>query len=195
MNRILPIILLAASVWVVLGFIRPQFAETEVTKGLIEERKQTLNDAERVIEKRDSIMAEYASISDEEVTRLKMLLPDRVDGVRGVLELSVLANAYGLRMESVEVSSQSVPVRGVAGPAPDPASLGPDGLPLQSYTPIPLRVSFKGTYEAFLAFLTDLEHSLRLADLSGLTIDARANDEDENDYTYGLSLTFYQYSL
>lgn len=197
MNRILPIILLASSVWVVLGFIRPQFAETEVTKGLIEERKQTLNDAERVIERRDQIMADYASVSDEEVARLKTLLPDRADGVRGVLEIFVLAHAYGLSMENVEVSSQSPVAKGSADAQTpvDPSLIGPDGYPIQAYKVAPVKVSFMGEYESFLAFLTDLEQSLRLADLSGLEINARVSPKELTNYTYSLSLDFYEYVI
>ncbi len=197
MNRILPIILLASSVWVVLGFIKPQFADMEVTKGLIEERKQTLNDAERVIERRDQIMAEYASISDEQVARLNMLLPDRADGVRGALELFVLAHAYGLTMKDITVSSQA-PTTKKTSPAQasvDPSTVAADGSPIQAYKSSPITVTFTGEYEAFLAFLTDLESSLRLADLVGVVIDARPNEEDSEEYTYVLTLDFYEYVI
>lgn len=197
MNRILPIILLASSVWVVLGFIKPQFADMEVTKGLIEERKQTLNDAERVIERRDQIMTEYASISDEQVARLKMLLPDRADGVRGALELFVLAHAYGLMMTDISVSSQAPATKKTpfTQATADPATVGADGYPIQTYKSAPINVTFKGTYQSLLAFLTDLESSLRLADLSGLVIDARANKDDSEEYTYVLTLDFYEYVI
>lgn len=198
MNRIIPILLLAASAWIFVGVIRPQFTKVGETNQLITERQQTLDDAEKVIERRDAIMTEYASISDEEIDRLKVLMPDRIDVVRLILDVSRLAEGYSLRVKNVsagDITSQTGVPRRAGAVAEDGTPIVVEGVeqgPL--YEPAAIGFQMSGTYNAFVAFITDLEQSLKLVDIDLLSVNARnTNEDDEDVYGYDVTMRVYRF--
>lgn len=199
MNRIIPILLLAASAWIFVGVIRPQFEKVGETNQLITERQQTLDDAERVIERRDAIMEEYASISNEEVDRLKVLIPDRIDVVRLILDVSRLAEGYNLRVKNVsagDVTNQgSTPRRTGGTVSVDAAStMVGDSERELLYETATVGFQMSGTYDAFVAFITDLEQSLKLVDLDMLSVNARnTNEDDVSVYSYDVTMRVYRF--
>lgn len=205
-NRLLSIVLIVSSIWLVVGFIRPQFGELDQTTLSIEERRQTLLDAERVIERRDRIMTEYASISDEEVQRMRVILPDVIDPVRLALDLSVLSKAYDLEMTDIDVSGVETAMSATNEPqqvvmyAEDGSVIG-QGF---DYSSVPLfvtasvKASFVGSYDSFIAFLLDLEKSLKLMDIESLEVSAdtsASSSDNDSEYTYqfATSLRLYRF--
>ncbi len=198
MTRIIPILLLAASAWIFVGVIRPQFIKVGETNQLITERQQTLDDAEKVIERRDAIMTAYASIDDKEIGKLKVLMPDRIDVVRLILDVSRLAEGYNLEVKDVnagDVMSQTrASSRGgatIEGGTP----IAVEGMEqVSSYESAVIGFQVSGTYDAFIAFITDLEQSLKLIDVDILSVNTRnTNEDDEDVYVYDMTMRVYRF--
>lgn len=125
---------------------------------------------------RDELTSRYNTFSPDDVTRLERLLPDTVDNVRLVLDINNIAGRYGLVIKNVRLSSL----------AKDPNKLGPEN---QEYGTLVLQFGVTASYANFTAFVRDLEDSLRVVDISGISFktgEGQLTDYDVAVQTYWL---------
>lgn len=188
-NRLVLIVLFLASVGLFVVVIEPMRRENKL---LIDEREK-LNEA---LEKARELQAvskdleeKVKNISVEDLGRLNRLLPAHVDNVRLIIDIDQIASRYGLAIDSLEFTTQndtsgSVEIvetqRSVfARPVVEESTgVGPvEEVALQSLT---FEFTVVSSYGQFLAFLRDLEKSLRLVDITG--IEFFAKDEDLYDF-------------
>lgn len=161
MKLFLPILFLAISGTVFFFYIDPTYAKV---KDLLAEQgqiDQALTRSKELQDVRDSLLARYNTFPTEEINRLQRLIPDHVDNVRLILDLDSMAAKYGMRVRDVNIGSQST--------QQDPTAIGADD---SAYESVVLSFTVSGTYDTFRQFLGDLERSLRLVDIVGLTFKA-----------------------
>lgn len=184
MKRLLPFILIGASVWMYFGYISPSYDNVKVVRAERDQYAEALakaRDAEKI---KEALVTKYNSITSEELARLQTMLPDTVDPVRLVIDVSSIAAKYGMAPKKIKVTSEPQSQSG-NGTAP----LGPD-VGLNVFAPVTLQFSVNGTYENFIQFIETLESSLRVIDVKEISFTSPALRSRTTDYT--INLTVYR---
>jgi Tfp pilus assembly protein PilO len=169
---ITPLILLIASVGVFIGFINPQYKEVQSIRAESERYKTALDKYNELTNIRDELNKKRNKMGAAELTKLEKLLPDNVDTVRLVMDINGIADKYGIVIRSIEISKNEQKEQ-----TPGKA-IGPDK---NKYGTVGLSFNFSAPYPAFLAFLNDLEQSLRIIDVN--TISLKTPKENVFDYS------------
>lgn len=174
MNNIVSIVLIVASAGLFFGYIDPTYSDV---KELLAEKAESDNILMRSKElqiERDKLLVKYNAISPENRARLAKLLPDNIDNVRLIIDIDDIARTHGMRIRNFNTTTND-----------QKDTIGRDGTP---YGTLTLSFSTTASYNVFLAFLKDLEHSLRVIDVTAVTF----NSGDTSQlYDYNVSVKTY----
>lgn len=124
--------------------------------------------------KRELLVEKYKGIGLRDQDRLKLLLPDSVDNIRLLNDITKLAEgpAFGMALSNISISSASGD-DSEQGIIIDNSNTG--------YGTIRVSFGFIATYEDFKRFLRALELSLRIMDIKNITV--RTSEGALNSYT------------
>lgn len=176
MKGILPIICVVVAGFLFYWYVDPTY--TEIRE--LQKEEATLNLAlDRALELqevRDQLLSRYNTFSQSDLSRVEKLLPDHVDNVRLILDIDGIASEYGMRVRNVALED---PKRRQGSNA-----LGPDTL---AYESLVLSFTVSGDYATFRQFLGDIERSLRLVDVEGVSFTAL----DSGIYDYNVTIRTY----
>jgi Tfp pilus assembly protein PilO len=181
MNFITPIILIIISFAVFFGYVDPAYRvdkplENKMSiKSLLAEDAEyqsALNNTTEIRKKRDSLVEKRGAINPNDLTRLEKLLPDNIDNIRLVIDIKQIAENYTLTLKNIKLD---------AAVKEDPSRLGQDN---NKYGTVGLTFSVSSSYDNFQNFLADLEKSLRLVDITELSV--TGNDTGIYDFTVSL---------
>lgn len=183
MNRnITALILLVLAVGVYFTYTSGQIAALQSIEAVNSQYSMAIADAEKLIKVRDSVLNQYNAISDTDKARLDKIVPNDVDNVRLLIDISGIAARHGLTASDITTSADTKSSGGSAQTVPNPTIASGQGLST-------VTVTFNVTtgYANFIAFLQDLERSLRILDVTNITLAA----SDNGNYTYGVTLDTY----
>lgn len=170
MRYVTSFILIAVSAAVFFLFTNPLYQETKVLKQQTAVLDETFSNSKRIQTVRDTLFAKFNAIPEADLSRLEKILPDNVDNVKLILELDRIASQRGMDIKRVDVEKASG----------DTAGLGPSGL---GYGEIGIGLTLTGSYASFRGFLSDLEESLRVVDITDLNFRAAGFDFDQYNIT------------
>lgn len=174
MNNIVSIILLIASAGLFFGYVDPTYSSV---KGLLIEKEsydRALNNSKELQAERDKLLIKLNEMPQEEQEKLSRLLPDNIDNVRLIIDVDEMAKTYGMRIRNFKTDSIE-----------QQDTIGRDNNP---YGTLTLSFSTTASYNTFLAFLRDLEHSLRIIDITSVSFNA----SDTNQlYDYNVTVKTY----
>ena len=175
MNRALPAALLLIAIGIFLGYVRPTYAGPIAALRMQVAQYNAAHDAADKYNTREAeLAADRNKLSPDALTRLTTFLPDGVDNVRMILDLTALAARSGVGLSGFTISG--------GGQSSD------SGLQNNSLVDsVDLSVTATGTYSAFRTFLTGIETSLRPMDVMDLKVKASATGV----YTYAMTLRIY----
>lgn len=124
------------------------------------------------------------SISSSDISRLSKMVPTTNGIAHFLLNINMLAIRSGFVLNKFNVKDQSNnPQQNITNKKGD------------LYKTFVLNVSGNGTYDSFRQFLNGLERSLRIIDITSLSIDANTSGTGQNTSSYNYSLTLQIYSL
>jgi Tfp pilus assembly protein PilO len=171
--KLTPTIFLILSLAIFFVFISPEQGNIEV----LEAEKQSLaadnqKAAEYQAKKTELIEQFRDNVSDDQEARLKQFLPDSVDNVRLLIDLDAIAAELGLSVGNTAFNS------GGEGDS-DRTETTDEGL----YETITLSFSFVSNYDDFKSFLRLLQQSLRLIDVTSITVQT-SNDPEFSTYKF-----------
>ncbi len=169
---ILPIILLAAALGLFGMYTNPNF---QAIKQLSTEQaayNQALDKAQELRAVRDQLLARRASFSDEDVNKLSHTLPDNLDNIRLIIDINNIASRHKAAISGVQLGSTQ------GGGAGSSLATGPSGSAVGT---VEIGFSISATYDDFLAFEEDIEHSLRILDVTHISF---STGGDLNTYSY-----------
>lgn len=180
---LLPIGLLAAAVGLFATYTNPTYQDTKVLAARVASYDEALDRAQELRAERDQLLSKYNTFSTEDRQRLLRGLPDNVDNIRLIIDINNIASRHGLTLKDVELGevSDSRATR-------NELSVGASADAVGS---VEVSFALATTYEDFLAFLQDLEHSLRLVDVESIDFTAPEAATLRSDY----SLTIRTYWL
>jgi Tfp pilus assembly protein PilO len=174
-GRLLPAIAFILALVLFFVYINPTYTGSVAnSRDAIAQAQSALDAAERFKEKQNELAARKNSIAQSDLDRLDILLPDSVDNVGVILDLTALASRSGLQLASINVAE--VPKQSTQN---DP-SLGPTGS-------IDLTIVASGTYEGFRSFIAGIERSARILDITSLGV----SGSDTGVYSYSLTVRLY----
>lgn len=178
----IPIILAVAAVGLFVAYVDPQYQQVKALSAQAAQYDDALSKAKELRTIRDQLLAKRNTFSADDVNRLGHALPDNVDNIRLIIDINNIAARHGLSLKTIAVGSVSD-----SSQARSNTAVGSSGDPVGSVT---VDFTVGADYTTFLAFLHDLEHSLRIVDVESIDFRAPATGT-QTDY----SLTIRTYWL
>ncbi|MCX6757392.1 MAG: hypothetical protein NTZ44_00710 [Candidatus Nomurabacteria bacterium] len=192
MRFFFPIILIGISIGCFFMFLNPFYTEIKNSKTTIASYDEALNNSKALEAQRDILATKYNSIDTENLRKLAVLLPDGVDNIRLILEIENIASPYGMVLKDVKYSTVA-PETAVTGQG---KSLKSAALVRKDYGNWDLEFSTEGTYQNFLNLLKDLEHNLRIVDISSINFSSDTggvslSTASSNTYKFSFKIKTY----
>lgn len=159
MKSLLSILVIVVSVGVYFVYIKPLTVEVKVQMAQKAEIDRVLNRVKEIKEKRDAVFLDYNSISLEEIEKLNKILPETINSVVILNDLSTLAAQYGLTIKDYKVDNFTIENNAVS-----------EGETVEPYKETKLTLKLIGSYNQFVTFISKVESSLRLMDIVHLGI-------------------------
>lgn len=173
---LLPIILVAAAIGLFVVYTNPSYQGPEGVKALQAQQRSYDDALDKSLELkkvRDQLLSRYNTFSAEDRDKLLSLLPDNVDNIRLVIDINNVAARHNLAVKNLSMGDTQTGTS-----ARNTAAVGSSGSPVGS---VDLGFSVSSDYDHFLAFLADLEHSLRILDVEKISF--HTSETGINDYS------------
>ena len=185
MNKnITPLILIVLALGIYFTFTRSKLDELKSIRAVNAQYQEAIDNSERLVKKRDEVRDTYNKISQDDRENLEKMLPDNVDNVRLIIDVNGVAARHGLALKGIKTSTSD-------DKNSSPKVTSQSGNTTKSsntYNTITLTFNVATNYQTFINFLRDLEASLRIMEISKITLDAN----DEGIYDYGVEIrTFW----
>ncbi len=143
---------------------------------VIEKERLAFSEAQASNEQFKELLREknivFNQIDESKKVLLKKFLPDSIDNVRLIIDINQIASDNGMTIRNISIKGN------------DSNSIGPDS---RTYGIATLGFSVSGPYQTFKKFLTALETSLRLVDVTSLSFSAG----DKDQYEYNVEIKAY----
>lgn len=160
----MPIILLSAAVGLFILYTNPTYQEIKDLRAQVASYDEALNKSQELRAVRDQLLSKRNTFPADAVQKLGRVLPDNVDNIRLIIDINNIAARHSLTLGSVELGT----IGGKNGEI-SPVAVGVSSDTVGS---VVIGFSVSATYESFLAFLADIEHSLRIVDVENLKFGA-----------------------
>lgn len=196
MNKnIIAVILIVIGGGIYFTLTSPMMDDARAVKAKNDQLATDLNNAEEIIRTRNEITRQYLGIPEEDRTKLDKMIPSAVDNIRLVIDLDNLAQQKHVSISDVKAVVPSNAGQSVSSSKPTqsapPMPLSPGSFSGAVSQPVldKVEVSFKAvaTYEQFQEFLQAIERSLRIMDLSRLSLKA----VDSGNYEFTVQFQTY----
>ncbi len=198
MKIIFPITLLIIAGVLSFLFAKPLYGDVKQLKSEVSTYSLAIDNSNELQKTRDSLIDKYKNIRKEDKDRLNHFLPDTIGNIELILEIEKIANLHGMPIRNIKFESMSAD--GKDKKVAEGSAIVAEGSP-ENYLPygvFPMEFVVEGNYNAFLAFLDDLEHNLRLIDIKGvgfsvpiISATATENPINPNIYSYSFKIEAY----
>ncbi len=186
-----PIIGIIVAVGLFFTYIQPTFQDVKGIQDESASYAEATQKASELQQRISELKAQQSSISLANLERLQALLPDRINEVSVLIDLDTLATMHHLKLGTIKVGDQTSTKTGAQtrqpplAAAPAGAATSPGGVPSPlgvspqtgvttgavqgQYATLDIGFSVSGTYKDFRMFLTDIERSLVLMEVTKIT--------------------------
>ncbi len=172
---IIPIIFIAGAIGTFLFYTNDLYKETKDLNVQLSSISGALDKASQLRAIRDKLAIDRNNISEADMTRIKKMLPDSVENIGLIIEMNNIARDKGMELLNPSIGA---PTGG--------SDIGPDN---KKYGSITMTFSVNTSYEKFMEFLKELEHSLRLVDV--MQVSFGAPDEKSGRTTFNMTVQTY----
>ena len=172
------LILIVLALGAYFTFTRVKLDEARAVDTINKQYQKALSNSEQLVKDRDKVLAAYNQISPAHQERLHKIIPDNVDNVRLIIDVNGVASRHGLAIKNVKTTT----------PKDLPDLTGTSAVNNDKYNTVTLNFDISADYQTFLTFLKDLEASLRILEISKISL----KTTDTGIYEYGLEVkTFW----
>jgi hypothetical protein len=188
MNRnITATILIILAVGIYGTYTRGVWTEVTAIKATNDTYASAIDNAEKLISKRDQVLKSYNNISSDDRDRIDSMIPNTVDNIRLIIDLNSIALQHGFSLKNITAVTDTSSSASGKGSQVVPSNANASSLSISIPTLDTVTVSFSASapYNQFISFLQDMESSLRIMDITHLTVSA--NDTGTYDYSVQLS--------
>jgi hypothetical protein len=166
------IVLFIASAGLFFGFVNPQYMSFKNNQTQLALRETALQNAKQLDQTLSSLEGKRNNVTTDQLSSIARFLPDGVDSIRLIMNINSIADKHGVIIKKISIDANSSNSNGVAN------TLGSNMAPHGTVT---FAFSFSTTYDNGVAFISDMEHSLQLMDVTSLSI--KANDVGPYDFS------------
>jgi hypothetical protein len=190
MNRnITAIILIVLAIGIYFTFTSAKVKELQAIRAVNSQYQKAIDDSNRLILARDSLLKSYDALDDVDKDRLNKIVPNNVDNVRLIIDVKDdIAARHGLALKNIKTSSPDAEKKsgGVStgsntGTIMDSTANTTPSSSMSKYGMVTLSFTVTTDYTTFTEFLKDLESSLRIMDVTKLVVNT--NDAGKYDFT------------
>lgn len=175
MKTLTPIILIAASLGLFYLFVNPQYKELKVARARAVAYDTAITTAQTVVAKQNELVARKDSFDPTDIDRLNTLLPDKIDNIRLIIYINDIARTRGLTITDIKVAGDS-------------GTKTTNSSDTKLYGNVVTTFSVTSSYDQFQKLMADYEKSLRLLDVSQVSIKPT---DDGTPYTFSVSFKTY----
>ena len=172
------LILVGAAIGLFVLFTNPTYQTIKDLQVQNNSYDDALNKAKELHTVRDGLITKRNAFPPADIDKLQHILPDNVDNIRLIIDISNIAARHNLALTNVELGDlnpKKTAKAGVEGGA-DPVGSVVVGFSVST-----------ANYDDFLSFVTDLEHSLRLVDINKIAFSSGSGTLT----TYAMSVRTY----
>lgn len=179
-RTITPILSIIIAIVVYFTLIQPKVDEIRIVEAETKEYKAAVEKANELNAKIERLLAQKNSTSPENMERLRMLVPFELDDVRMLVDLKQLATQRKMLFGNVKVKKVDAP--SLSTVSAEPTQM----VSSESFSTADISFSLIGTYEQFKDFMSDIEKSRVLAEVTELKHTATEGDLQQFDLTVRL---------
>ena len=178
---ILSIIFIIISVLTFTMYTRGAYDEINKNRVLISNYNSALEKARMVTEKLRELIGQRNQISDLDLAKLQKMMPTSVDNIQLILDIEGVTKRYDMKLQKVNIS-KNVSKKNKKSGARINVGAGEQEL-VKS-----LDISFEvvSSYDEFIKFIVDLEHSLRIVDVVSIALAQAKDSGGDNAFNSGL---------
>ena len=198
---ILPIILVGVAIAGFFTYASPLYNNILAEREQVTSYNEALDNSKTLEAGRDALVKKSNDFDLLNVEKLQKLLPDNIDNVRLIIEISNIASPYGMVLKDVKYDATNKE----AAPQDSTTSTKKIGtssntntntVSNKDYGVWNLEFSTQGTYNNFLSFMKDLENNLRIVDISSVQFSSSstgngANPGSNESYKYNFKIKTY----
>ena len=157
-------------------YTNPTYQTIKSLRAQAAEYDDALNKSKELRTIRDELNSRRNAFPQESVQKLERILPDNVDNIRFAIEIDNIANRRNLSIGALKLGEVSD-----SRAQKSPLAVGASGDAVGS---VGVGFEIEARYDDFLAFLQDLEVSLRLIDIEKISF--RAPEGGESKYSFAI---------
>lgn len=175
MKSLTALILIAISIGLFFFQINPSYSEVKVLRAQAGQYDDALQVADELKKIRGELATKLASFTPEELANLEHFMPQQLDTVRIILDVDGIASAHNIQLKDIKASDVGKPVSAGAQ---------------SSYNTTAVTFSFTSQYNNAEVFIHDVEQSLRLLDVSSVSIKP-STGSNAGAYDFSITLNTY----
>ena len=158
-------------------------------KAVNDQYSGAISSAEQLISIRDKVLKDYNNISANDRDNLDKMIPNTVDNIRLIIDLNSVALQHGFSLKNITASAKQDSSNSSSNNSVSSANSGSSSFNISVPTLDTVAVSFSvsAPYQQFISFMQDLEASLRIMDITHLSVTAN----DTGTYDFSVQLNTY----
>lgn len=172
---LLPLVLISTAAGLFIVYTNPAYQGTKVLQTSVASYDEALTQSQELKKVREALLARRRAFEVADVQKLEKILPDNVDNIRLVIDINNIAARHELTLKDVKLGTVSD-----AASNRSAAAVGASGSAVGS---VELGFTLAASYENMLAFIADIEHSLRVIDIEKLSFEVPPTG-GTNDYEF-----------
>ncbi len=178
MKNITPFLLIILAIGLFFTYTNGKIRDIQTMRAQNDQYLIAINNSNELISARDKVLATYNTLTVEQKANLNKMLPDNIDNVRLMIDMNNIASRHGVVLQGLSTSADGA----AAAAANGTANAGSAKI-----NPVTVSFGFTSSYPNFLSFLKDLESSLRILDITHMSVTAN----DTGTYSYSIQLKTY----
>ncbi|MBI2120067.1 MAG: hypothetical protein HYT94_00405 [Parcubacteria group bacterium] len=176
MKNLIATLLIVASAGLFYVYVGPTYEEIKMLRQKKAEYDEAIYNSQKIQEFRDELLNKYNSFAPNDLARLEKLLPNHLENIRLIIEADSVASRHNMILKNVQISLPNEP-----SPAVSPEfSEGEVFVEPTPYGTAEFSFDVTGSYSTYRGFIKDLEKSLRLIDITGISLSAEKGGKGED---------------
>ena len=169
MKNIVSILVVIASIGIFFGYIKPTYGTINSQRSELASYKDTLEQAKLLEERIATLKSKISGLPAEDMAKVEKMLPDTVSNVNLIIDMNNIALNSGLAIKNIQLGQA-------------PTGKSSESSKGSLYDSIDLSFNVVAPYATFLGFISSLEHSLRLVDITNVSFSPTTEGGDTYDF-------------
>jgi Tfp pilus assembly protein PilO len=178
MKNLFAILLIIGSIAITMVYIRPTWDEIQTLRADETKYSDALKRVDTLSAALENQKTLIANIPAEDLEDLEKLLPDNVDNVQLIIDINNIAASEGLTIRDIAIATPEDETNSRTSSAQ---------VSRAGYDSIDLSFSVTSPYPQFINFISSLEQSLRLVDVTAVSF----VPTDTGSYNFSVTLRTY----